>query len=304
MPRIFTYILLFIFSANLCYSQTDPFSIYPDTYNKKRFTTLAVVESSLAVASMAGLYYLWYSDYPQTKFHFINDNQEWRRMDKMGHFFSTYNIARLGYVSFRWTGLSEKKSTWFGGLLGFSYLSIIEILDGFSAEWGFSTGDMIANTAGTGLFISQQLLWKEQRIVLKYSYHPTMYADHRPDLLGKNLIQSVFDDYNGITIWASVNIYSFLNKDSKFPKWLNIALGYGADGMVYGDNLDNYDGPVLPQFPRKTQYYLALDVDLTKIHTNSKFMHVLYHALSFIKIPMPTIELDSNGNVRFYPLYF
>jgi hypothetical protein len=177
-------------------------------------------------------------------------------------------------------------------------------MDGFSAGWGFSPGDMIANTAGASLFISQQLLWHEQRIMLKYSYHPTIFPNYRPDVLGKTDIQQIFDDYNGITIWISANIHSFLKKDSKFPKWLNIAFGYGAEGLLYGNNLDDYEGPPLPVYDRISQFYLALDVDLTKIPTRSKFMHILFNALSFIKIPMPTIEINTKGEFKFHAAYF
>jgi hypothetical protein len=46
-------------------------------------------------------------------------------------------------------------------------------MDGHSAKWGFSKGDMLANIAGCVLFEGQQLLWHEQRISLKYSYHGT-----------------------------------------------------------------------------------------------------------------------------------
>ena len=48
-------------------------------------------------------------------------------------------------------------------------------------------------------------------------------------------MQQVLKDYNGQTYWLSANIWSF-NKESNFPRWLNVAFGYGADGMLYGEN--------------------------------------------------------------------
>ena len=114
---------LLLFSG-IASAQQNNFEVYPDSLNKKRLKNLIITESVLYGASMVGLYYLWYKEYPQSKFHFVNDNNSWRSMDKMGHFFSTYNISRLGYSSFRWTGLSEKKATWYGGLVGYSYMTI------------------------------------------------------------------------------------------------------------------------------------------------------------------------------------
>ena len=66
----------------------------------------------------------------------------------------------------------------YGATAGLTFLTAIEVLDGFSDEWGFSLGDFAAN-AGTGFLVGQELLWKEQRIVLKYSFHQTGYAKIR-----------------------------------------------------------------------------------------------------------------------------
>jgi hypothetical protein len=53
-------------------------------------------------------------------------------------------------------------------------LTAVEVLDGFSSEWGASSGDIIANASA--LLVSQELLWKEQRITPKFSFHTTQYA--------------------------------------------------------------------------------------------------------------------------------
>jgi len=112
-------------------------------------------------------------------------------------------------------------------------------------------------------------------------------------------MENLIKDYNGQTYWASVNIYSFLKKDSKFPKWLNVAVGYGAEGMI-----GSYSNPQdLPHYDRYRQYYLSLDIDFTRIPTKSKFLRTILNGLSFIKFPMPAIELSQKG-AHFYPIYF
>lgn len=75
----------------------------------------------------------------------------------------------------------RKKAIWLGGLSGLAYQSIIEIQDGFSSEWGFSWGDMAANTLGAATFVAQQLGWKEQRLQIKLSYWP--YDYNSPELV-------------------------------------------------------------------------------------------------------------------------
>jgi hypothetical protein len=87
---------------------------------------------------------------------------------------------------------------------------------------GASSGDIIANASGTALFVSQ-LLWKEQRITPKFSFHTT-HAQYRPNVLGSSLAEQMLKDYNGQTYWLSVNLHSFY-KGSKIPKWLNLAIG-------------------------------------------------------------------------------
>lgn len=277
----------------------------PDTVlNKKRLYWVAGVEGSLWAVSLVALHQAWYKDYSTGDFHFFNDHSEWMQVDKLGHATSTYFVGKVGYDMLRWAGVPEKKSILYGGSLGFFYMTTVEIFDGFSDGWGFSWSDMLANALGSGLFMGQQALWHEQRFFLKYSFHTTEYAQYRPDLLGSSFAEQMLKDYNGQTYWLSANIYSFLKPDSHFPKWLNVAVGYGAEGMTGAfENPDEIDGKPLPHFDRYRQYYLSLDVDLTRIKTRSKFLRGLFNVLSFVKIPMPTVEFSEKGT-KFYPLYF
>lgn len=273
--------------------------------HKGRLIGVLAVQGGLYVASLGGLYYAWYKNYPQSSFHFFNDNDEWMQVDKCGHAITAYYVGRVGYESYKWAGVERNKAIWFGGMLGFVYLLNIEILDGFSSQWGFSAGDFAANTVGSAVFISQQLIWDEQKFVLKYSFHPTKYAQYRPDLLGKNFIQQTFKDYNGHSYWISGNISSFLPRSSKFPKWLNIAVGYGAEGMLgAGANPDSYNGNTLLHYDRYRKFLLSIDIDLTRIPTKSKALKAVFTILSFIKIPAPTIEYNTLGHFEFHPIYF
>jgi hypothetical protein len=240
---------------------------------------------------MSGLYFLWYKPYNTSSFHFFNDNDEWHKTDKAGHALTAYQIGRYSYNWYKWANFNENKSIWIGGLTGFAYLTTIEIFDGFSDGWGFSFGDIIANSLGAIGFISQQKLWQEQRITLKFSFHQTAYAQSNPKLLGENLLQQSLKDYNGQTYWLSVNMGSFLPK-CKLPKWLNLAVGYGAEGMYNAKAPDSY-----------TQYYLSFDIDFWQIKTKSKWVNTILKSVGFIKIPAPTIEFSGN-RFKFHTLYF
>jgi len=277
----------------------------PDSIlHKKRLYVVAGVEGGLWATSIVGLNYIWYSDYDRTSWHSFNDNKEWLQIDKVGHATTSYFLGKIGYDMLRWSGVAHNKSVWFGGSLGFLYLTSIEMLDAYSQNWGFSWGDMVANTVGSGLYMGQAALWHEQRISLKFSFHLTDYAQYRANVLGSNFAERMLKDYNGQTYWISGNIYSFLPKQSRFPKWLNIAFGYGGEGMLGGfSNPDNVNGSPVPGFDRYRQYYFSLDVDWTKIPTKSKFLKSFFNVISFIKFPMPAIEYSEKGTV-FHSIYF
>lgn len=289
---------------SVCAQQPDSAVLLSDTIDKNKLKIVIVTESALYVATMAGLYGLWYKNYPQSGFHFSNDNGEWLQMDKVGHITTSYYVGLIGYSALRWAGVSEKKATWYGGLTGLVYLSSVEVLDGFSEEWGASPGDLAANTLGAALFISQQLAWHEQRLVMKWSFHSTPYAQYNPDQLGSTLPQQLLKDYNGQTYWLSANISSFLSKESRFPKWLNFAGGYGADGMTGPyTNPEEINGIPVPYSERYRQFYISPDIDLSRIPVKSRTLKLILNTIGFIKIPMPALEFNKNG-IKFHPLYF
>jgi hypothetical protein len=273
-----------------------------DSLNKVRKNTFAIGSSTLAAGSFGALYFAWYAGYPQSSFHLTNDNQNWFGMDKIGHATTTYVVGQAGYDMLRWTGIKEKPAVWYGGLMGWSYLAVIETMDGFSDGWGFSLGDMAANTLGSALFISQQLAWKEQRVMLKFSAHPTPYAQYNTRLLGSAFHEQLLKDYNGQTYWLSTSPRAFFNESlTWWPRWLCLSGGYGIDGVLTatGEPLEGYE-----QFTAQRQYYFSLDIDLRQIPMKSGFWKTLLHTISFIKIPAPTLEFNQDGSTHFHALYF
>jgi hypothetical protein len=47
-----------------------------------------------------------------------------------------------------------------------------------------------------------------------------------------------------------------------------------------------------------------LDLDLTKIETNSEFLKTIFSIVNFVKIPAPALEINSKGDISFHYLYF
>lgn len=289
MRTICLFILLYCCCTNFTFA-SDTLAI-----PKKRKYILGISSVALTTSSLIYLNEAWYKQYKTSSFHYFNDNDEWFKLDKCGHMLTTYQTGRLMMNAMNWAGYSKNKQLLIGGLSGFAYMTAIEVMDGYSQGWGFSWGDMAANGIGSSLAIGQNMLWKTQRIQLKYSYSKTNYPQYNQSLLGKNLSEQILKDYNAQTYWISINPSSFIKKENKFPKWLNFAFGYGANGMLnardaYFVVYDNNGNSQL--IKRYQQYYFSLDVDLTRIKTKSKVLKSVFSCLNIIKIPFPNLELS------------
>ncbi len=271
---------------------------------KQRKTLVAVSGATLYSGSMIYLYHAWYKNYEQSAFHFYNDNENWMLVDKAGHTFTSYQISRAGYAAANWAGYSENKAVWIGGATGFMYQTVIEVLDGFSKEWGASPGDLAANTLGSALFIAQQKTWGEQRVLLKFSYHTTLYPQYRTDLLGNNAHERLLKDYNGQTFWLSGNLKKIFHSET-LPSWLNVAAGYNAHGMTgASENPTMVDGENIPPFERSFRFLLSPDVAWEHIPTSSSFLKTLFNAMSFLKAPAPALEYDQKNGLRIRLIFF
>lgn len=297
-------------SANEVITDTFKAHVYP--YNNSRIRKVAAANIIGYGGTMAGLYTAWYKNYPQSRFHFFNDNAEWLQMDKMGHVYSAYIESYGSMEMWRWTGISRKDRIWIGGLSGAAYQTLIETLDGFSTKWGWSWGDFASNMVGSGILISQELAWDEQRVRVKFSFHKKKYGS--PDLVkranelyGKNEYERFIKDYNGQTYWFSANLKSFMPK-SNLPTWLSVAVGYGAEGMFGGrENINKDDNGIIifdrSDVKRYRQWFLAPDIDFSRIKTKNKLLKLTFGVLNAFKFPTPSLEL-SNGKMRVNFIHF
>ena len=255
-------------------------------------------------AAMGGLYSTWYKNYPQSNFHVFNDISEWKGIDKIGHALSAYAESKASMELWRWTGISRKKQIWLGGMSGAFYQTVIEVLDAYSAQWGWSWGDVGANFIGSGMLVAQELAWDEQRIQMKWSFHRKRYTDdglnkRSDELFGKTNAERFLKDYNGQTYWLSVAPKAFF-PDSKFPPWLQVSFGTGTEGLFGGyENTAKDENGIIhfnrTDIARRRQWYLAPDIDLTKIKTNKKGIKVALQILNIFKFPTPLLEYSKGS---------
>jgi uncharacterized protein YfiM (DUF2279 family) len=323
MHRILS-IICFLICTHSANGQSD-FITPADSLNKTRFNTALVLAGSTYTTFSIGLYNVWYRQYEQTDFQFFNDWNEWNNMDKYGHFYSAYFQGVLCYEVAKWTGLSENKSILSGLVVGTLFQTTIEVMDGFSEKWGFSVYDVAYNTAGVGAFAFQQKIWNEQRIQFKVSSYRRNYSnqnipspsgaessnlqDRADALFGSSFAERYLKDYNAQTLWASVNIHSLLVPDSRFPKWLNLAFGTGSENLFGGfENrwtTNNGEFELDPDlYPRYRQFFIGLDLDLTKLPITNLYWKSLLKGLNIFKLPGPAIEINTQGQIKFHLIHF
>jgi len=302
-----------------------PFFQPADSLHQGRFWTCVAGGSAVYGGVSLALWHSWYQGYELGPFHWFNDWGEWEHMDKWGHILATYHEANWVYRGALWTGMKRRNAIWTGVGVGMLLQSTIEVMDGFSVKWGFSWYDMAFNALGAGVFAGQEFAWNEQRITIKLSNTFPNYPDDRVwsedgsrsmtldqravDLFGGPGYQRFFKDYNGMSVWFSANLHSFMPRESRFPKWLNLALGYSVGNVYAGYGYEwEKDGALYRldplQYPRHGQFLLSPDIDFKRIPTRSLALKALFGALNFIKIPAPALEVTTLGRVRMRAIYW
>jgi uncharacterized protein YfiM (DUF2279 family) len=296
--KLLIFVLLFSFASQEVRAQQS-------SVNQGRLNGVIITEAAITTGVTIALHYLWYKKFPKSKFHLFNDNAEWMSMDKIGHATTAYNVSAIQYDVMRWSGVDNTRAAWIGGITALGLQTMVEIFDGFNAQWGFSKGDMLANITGSALFVAQQLAWGEQRARLKFSFHKTIYAKYNKGELGSNKWQSWLKDYNGQTYWLSINPASFMKSSTSFPQWLNVSVGMGADGMIGArTNPSKIGDMVIPEFKRQHRFLFSVDADLKRIDNKNMDPHILLTVPNVMKLPVPALEFKKGVPMKYHWLYY
>ena len=282
----------FLFSQQINWGQSSPQDSIP---TKKRVILSSSIIGLGYASSLIALYDVWYAEFPKSKFHFYNDGSNWMQMDKFGHGFSGYLLSQKAGDLYRWSGV-KKSYPWIGFGIGMSYLGALEFMDAYNQGWGFSTYDVLANFSGGALYLSQELIFKKQLVLPKFSFFPSKYAAYRPEVLGKKFPEQLLKDYNGQTYWFSFPIGGFAPSLKKM-NWLCLSLGYSVDQKLVGDQDAYLD------FRASRQFLVSLDIDLTRLPIKNPTLKKVLSQLNMIKIPFSALMIQQ-GKFSFKPISF
>jgi hypothetical protein len=211
-------------------------------------------------------------------------------VDKLGHFYGATVSAWIFKKSFIWANVPYTQALWWGSGAALLFQTYVEIEDGFST-WGFDRVDWASDVAGAAYPVAQHYWPFLRNLNMKFSYHPSPLINEPGGIGFRGQKHIMFDDYEGQTIWFSVDVNSLLPKslDQYWPDWLCLALGYGARDIATTQ-------------PYRV-YFLALDFDVTRIiPQNTTFLRTLSEALNFIHLPSPAVQISPG--IVWYGLYF
>jgi len=221
-------------------------------------------------------------------FKFDEDPYYARNVDKLSHVYTANLISASGSILFRWTGLNPTLSIVLGATTSIAYETYIEVNDGFSPDWGFDWGDMAGNFIGALYPVAQHFVKPLQTVNIKWSFKPAWLEKklrNYPDLL---------DDYTSMKFWLTFNPYDLLSKKIQryYPSFLGIGLGVTLQNASHVTGTAN----------AFRDFYLAFDIDITKLPGNTDFLIALKKILNFYHIPTPGVKF-THGAV-WYGLLF
>lgn len=282
--RLVINILLFVMCGNLRAADTTGDSTETGIIGW-RLGLVGGVTVGAFIVGHAYLNDLWWKGEP-VDFH-INTTTDYTYAlgaDKLGHMTFSYATATIYGDVFRWCGMDSVAAIWSGAGVSTAYQTYIEIRDGFSADYGFSWGDIAANTIGASLPVIKHYVPVLRPIDLQVSFWPS-------DAYKNGEFGAIIDDYTSTTHWLAISPYDWMppSWQEYYPPWLGFAIGHSVE------NLDGTGGG-------NHVAYLSFDWNLARINGIPDWLSSVFRVLHLYHLPAPAVKVYPN--VVWYGLRF
>ena len=229
----------------------------------------------------------WWKDH-RTSFHVREDLVYAGNVDKLGHLYAGTALTFGFGKSLKWAGFSEPSSIFWGAVGSTAFQTYIEIEDGYSEYWGFDRVDFAADLFGAWYPYLQYHVPVLKNIQFRFSYLPKD-AGSASAIPGQT--KTIFDDYEGQTLWLTVTPKGLLPESWKewWPGFLALSLGVSVRENATPD--------------RHLVWYLAPDLDMRQIlPQNTEFLKGLAELLNHFHFPLPAVRFSPG--VVWYGIYF
>lgn len=228
---------------------------------------------------------LWWKG-ERVPFH-INTAQDYSyalNADKYGHATFAFMASTVYGDLMRWCGLDSTSAAWWGFGVAMTYQTYIEVRDGYSRDYGFSWGDIGANTLGAALPVAKHYVPALRAFDLQISFWPS-------EAFRQGAYNAIIDDYTSTTHWLAMNVHDLAPRSVQqyLPPWLGVAIGHSVR------NLDGRGGG-------EHVVVLSLDWQLHRIPNLPSWLRDIARVLHLYHLPAPAVQILPN--VVWYGLRF
>jgi len=228
---------------------------------------------------------LWWKG-ERVPFH-INTAQDYSyalNADKYGHATFAFMASTVYGDLMRWCGLDSTSAAWWGFGVAMTYQTYIEVRDGYSRDYGFSWGDIGANTLGAALPVAKHYVPALRAFDLQISFWPS-------DAFRQGAYNAIIDDYTSTTHWLAMNVHDLAPRSVQhyLPPWLGVAIGHSVR------NLDGRGGG-------EHVVVLSFDWQLHRIPNLPSWLRDIARVLHLYHLPAPAVQILPN--VVWYGLRF
>ena len=211
-------------------------------------------------------------------------HESFREMDKFGHAYGGFHLARLGGDLLEGACVGDRKAAWWGAAYAAAFQLQIEMWDGKQAKYGFSPPDLAANTVGAAFAVGQQYSLALRHVKPTISYARTTASKRFGRAEGSELRPTT--DYSGQTYWLSFDVDSLLPSGAQryWPGFVRASIGHSITDYV--DPLTGRGG-----IWARREISLSLDIDPEKLPGQHPVWRRVKHELSYYHFPAPAIRL-------------
>ena len=217
-----------------------------------------------------------------------------RQADKFGHAYGGYFLTLGGREVLQAACYPERKSAVLGAVYAAAFQLQIEVWDGFQERYGFSPPDLVANTVGAGLALTQSFVPATRAFKPTVSYRRSRALKNvdafPPGAQGFDLRPTV--DYSGQTYWLSADVDALLPEGAR-PYWP------GLLRLSVGRSVTDWVNPTTGAFQTARQVLvLSLDVDPEKLPGNHPLWRTVKKQLSYYHFPAPALVLTPSARLH------
>ncbi|MDT8418905.1 MAG: DUF2279 domain-containing protein [Desulfuromonadales bacterium] len=194
--------------------------------------------------------------------------------DKIGHLYATYIIGRAFRKVYLDWGHGKEQADRLGTFSSLGVMTLMEVGDSFSRDYGFSYEDMLMNLAGAGFgYLLATYPDLDRKLDLRAEYLPRSNADDKIDIVTA---------YEHLKFLLALKAEGFDSLASSWLKYLELHLGY------YTRNYDGYH-PGDPDRRERT-LYAGLGVNVGKLLER----WVKVPVFDYLQLPYSYLPLEKN----------